>query len=128
MEIFSLLLLRQALPPFSALPHPRVAATFHSTRSTWYSPNHSNCLPDRLIKKFFAYLDSLGTENILAVSHAVTIRMIVGMVILGENLSPVIFEKLFKSMDTENTGITLLEKSPQGEWSLITWNDHAHLG
>ena len=65
--------------------------------------------------------------NILAVSHGRIIEAIVGTVVLGDALTPEIFDQIKDSMYLANTGIIVLEKTGNN-WHLLTWNDNAHLG
>ncbi len=78
--------------------------------------------------KFLDYVNLLTEENILAVTHGKILCMIISLIIFGRGLSFDEFSRLKAVLDLSNTGITLCEKNQDGEWKLITWNDHAHLG
>jgi len=78
-------------------------------------------------KDFLTSLESRKETSILAVSHGRIIEAIVGTVVLGDAITPLIFDQIKDSMYLSNTGITVLEKT-NNLWHLITWNDNAHLG
>jgi probable phosphoglycerate mutase len=82
--------------------------------------------------KFLTYMENLPEEDILIVTHGIFMRMIVASIIFGEKLTPEEYWEIFISLQTNNTGITLLEYSPDKngilKWFLISWNDHSHLG
>lgn len=80
------------------------------------------------IDKFIESLKKLETENILAVSHEVAIKMIVAKLVFKDLLTPQIFEYFYNSTKMSNTGLTLCEWTEERGWRLITWNDYAHLG
>jgi len=66
-------------------------------------------------------------QNILCVSHSAIIKMVVGIVILGENLTPAGYLDLREHMWLKNTGITVCEYTNKWGWTLVTWNDTTHL-
>lgn len=67
-------------------------------------------------------------EDVLVVSHSLFIRAFVISTLLGNNLQEDSFVKLFNSISTDNTGITLMEYSAGREhWELRFLNDHSHL-
>lgn len=86
--------------------------------------------------KALDFLKGLDKENVLVVGHGVFSRMLVGCAIWGEKLDLEIYWQFLLSLRTTNTSITVLEtnnpwSSNEGkltDWTLITWNDHAHLG
>ena len=85
--------------------------------------------------KALDFLKNLGGENILVVSHGVFSRMMVSCAIFGSDLDLKTYWQIMSSLKTSNTGITILETNDSSsqigkktDWSLITWNDHAHLG
>jgi len=79
----------------------------------------------RLIK-FMQEVEKEKGENILAVSHSLVIRLLVCLTILGRDLKASHFQVARWRMRAMNTGVTVLEYD-KGEWSLLTFNDIAHL-
>lgn len=77
---------------------------------------------------FFKYLHLFKEENILAVTHGNFLRVLIGIVLLGESYDHEAFVRFNHVLNPVNTGITLCEVDKHGNWKLITWNDHAHLG
>ena len=76
-------------------------------------------------------LDSLKNKkenHILVVTHGLFLRVIVGKVIFGNDLTGSICDDMFRALRTENTGISvIIFDEEKQEWLLKTWNDHAHL-
>lgn len=75
---------------------------------------------------FLESLESLTEEHIAVVSHSVFIKMVVLLIIVGEDLTPGIFNRSYKGMKFATSGLTVCSFK-NGEWSLDTWNDQAHL-
>ncbi len=76
------------------------------------------------------YLVSRKEERIVVVTHGTILKMIVAVMMNGEDLAPGTWEKLEQFFFTNNTGITVLEYDNEHHpkrWQLITWNDHAHI-
>lgn len=79
------------------------------------------------------YFKNKNEQSILAVSHAGILRVIVAVIIFGEELTYREYIKMYWALKSQNTGITLVEyddspKTSYPGWKMITWNDHAHLG
>jgi uncharacterized phosphatase len=66
-------------------------------------------------------------ENVLLVSHGTFIKMLVSFVVFGKNLTPEIFWDLREHTYAENTGISIVEHTPERGWRLLTFNDISHL-
>ena len=79
------------------------------------------------VEQLLEELTQRTEENILCVAHGTIIRYIIMRMILGDEYTPAIYEKIKNTMKKENTGITLCEFDENG-WQLLTWNDYAHLG
>lgn len=77
-------------------------------------------------KEFFSFITQRSEQNILCVTHAGFLRMIVALM-LKEDMSAELYHRFWHFLRTKNTGITLCEYE-DGQWRLVTWNDHAHLG
>lgn len=77
--------------------------------------------------EFLSYLENRNEKNIAVVSHSVFIRMLILLIISGEELSPKTFINSYKTMHLATSGLTVCRKKDKG-WQLITWNDQSHLG
>ena len=66
-------------------------------------------------------------QNVLCVSHATMIKMIICKTIFGENLTPEIFLQLREHLWLKNTGITVCEYTDKWGWTLVNWNDTSHI-
>ena len=69
-------------------------------------------------------------ENMLIVSHALFIKMMVGEMLFGDALTGEVFKSMIHGLRLKNTGITWCEYSDkffQNQWKINTWNDHNHL-
>lgn len=76
---------------------------------------------DRLVK------DYLG-HNLLVVSHDMFIRCFITVCILGKDYKDGIFNKIFRSLQIVNTGISLLEYEERRKiWRVWYLNDFSHL-
>lgn len=99
----------------------------HIEDPNWHYSDEENFFDlKKRVENFIETLSQRKEEKVLLVSHGVTIRMIIGVLIFQEQLNPRFFTKMTQSFLTRNSGITLLEKE-KDIWRLITWNDHAHL-
>ncbi len=87
-------------------------------------------------KRGIELLDYLATrkeENILITTHGIFMRILIALVVMGNDLTSHEYWKFFVTLFLDNTGITII-KSNDGElyedtprWELISWNDHGHL-
>lgn len=77
--------------------------------------------------KCLEYLQSLKEENILVVTHGQILNMLMGVMSLGDTMTPKQFRLLQKFFIAKNTGITMVEEN-KGKYFLLTWNDYTHLG
>jgi len=66
-------------------------------------------------------------QNVLCVSHAGMIKMILAKMIFGEKLTPQIYWDFKYHSWLKNTGITICDYSKDYGWVLETWNDTTHL-
>jgi broad specificity phosphatase PhoE len=100
----------------------------HWNDKDWHFSDEEN-FNDLIIrsKQALKYLESKGDTNILVISHGMFIRTIVGLILFENSFTPQLLIKSFRHWQTNNTGITWIEKK-DSIWKLITWNDHAHLG
>jgi broad specificity phosphatase PhoE len=77
--------------------------------------------------KFLEYLQSFKEENIAVISHSVFIKMVILLIIAGEEITPKMFNRTYKGMKLATSGLTVCELKDD-LWSLVTWNDQSHLG
>lgn len=88
--------------------------------------------PDILHRGYHAlqYLEDRPEENIMVVTHGLFKRVLVGIVLLGDAISASALRTMEYTLRTVNTGLTELRYDPDDEyskWSMMTWNDRAHL-
>jgi broad specificity phosphatase PhoE len=76
--------------------------------------------------KFLEYLETFKEEHIGVVSHSVFIKMVILLIIAGEEITPTIFNRTYKGMKLATSGLTICSFK-DNLWSLDTWNDQAHL-
>ncbi len=69
-------------------------------------------------------LEARGEEHMVVVSHGRLLRFIASFLLHQKQLTADIELRTSQSMRMTNTGITLFEYDTQ--WTLVTWNDHAH--
>jgi len=68
---------------------------------------------------------------IVAVTHGAFMRFLLGIAIFDDAFTPDMWQKMRFGFMTSNTGITVLKheaKQWTSGWSVLVWNDHAHLG
>lgn len=73
-----------------------------------------------------SYLAAREEDALLVVTHGYFLRVLLGLVSLGDALSPRDLERLYRTVVTRNTGVSVFILD--GTWRLLTWNDHSHLG
>lgn len=71
-------------------------------------------------------IENLKGENIVVVSHAEMIRMLVALMMFGDGLTSEESMHVSGFFRSSNTGITICEYI-NNDWDMFTWNDHAHL-
>lgn len=111
---------------------PEVVTIKNMIVENWHDPSwrHSDeenfyDLKDRAIKAL-KYLTTLKGENVVVVIHGEILRMLVSIMIFGEDLDASQFKKMRVFFNLSNTGLTICEYE-KNTWKLVTWNDHAHL-
>ncbi|MES2994919.1 MAG: histidine phosphatase family protein [Patescibacteria group bacterium] len=77
-----------------------------------------------------SYLRDHPGQDLLVVTHGVFLRVLVTYAIFGEGTTEREFKGILNALTCSNTGLTVLKHDASREcpWSLLTWNDHAHLG
>lgn len=81
-------------------------------------------------RKALEHLAGRSEDRILVVSHGIFARIIAAYAIFGEELTALDCERFIERFHMKNTAISVFElnQTPRGPaWSLVTWNDHAHL-
>ncbi|MSR76200.1 MAG: histidine phosphatase family protein [Candidatus Ryanbacteria bacterium] len=76
---------------------------------------------------FLQHLEKRSEGHILVVSHAGFIRMLLTLLVFGNNATYQQFSHLFVLFRNKNTGITVFDYTVEDGWTVQTWNDHAHL-
>ena len=66
-------------------------------------------------------------QNVLVVSHAGMIKMILARMIFEDSLTPEIYWNFKYHLWSKNTGISVCGYSQEYRWVLETWNDITHL-
>lgn len=101
----------------------------HQREATWrYSDEESF---EDLTERGRAALTMLATreeQRLLVLSHGEFIRVLVGLMLFGEEFSVGHYAALGSRLKSTNTGITWCEFYGEDRWVLRTWMDHAHLG
>ena len=101
----------------------------HQDDPLWHYSDEENYIEFKeRMKKALKILSGLKKKNVLVVSHGGPIKMLILLMIFGEDIKPEFFYKFADSFKTYNTGITLCEKNEKGNWIVRAFNDHAHLG
>jgi len=100
----------------------------NADNDTWHYSDEENFFELKTrVKKLLGFLDEFEGKNILAVTHGNFLRVIFSIMMLGQEVNNTELEKIHYFLKTINTGITICEKEG-GQWKLLTWNDHSHLG
>jgi probable phosphoglycerate mutase len=77
------------------------------------------------------YLESRPEEHVMVVTHGFFLRVLAGLAIFGETLTPSILKGMEWGFRTRNTGLSVIRHDPEDAykpWYMVVWNDHAHLG
>lgn len=94
----------------------------------WHYSDEENFVD--LKKRVFEFLDSLNKlnlKNVLVIGHGHVLRCLAGYVLYGDKYDSHNFVSLKRDLKTANTGITICDINDNGKWSIVTWNDYAHL-
>lgn len=67
-------------------------------------------------------------QNVLLVTHGIFMRMFLLSTFFGEKMTPKQFYTISDKLITHNTGITVFDYSKGEGWTLVSWNEVAHLG
>jgi broad specificity phosphatase PhoE len=101
----------------------------HRNDPDWHYSDEENFFDVRnRAMRALEYIKRVECERVLVVTHGTFLRMLIGVMMLGDRLVPDMHLDISHFLTTNNTGITVCEVSDSGAWKLVTWNDHAHLG
>ena len=78
-------------------------------------------------KEALNFLLARKEKSILVVTHGEILKMMLSIIIHGDDLTPEIYEKIKFVFAIFNTAISKFEFNDLG-WYIRAWNDHAHLG
>lgn len=78
--------------------------------------------------KCLKYLAEQEVESVLCITHGLFLRVLIAVMMFGEKVSREELVSFMRFVRINNTGITVCELLPKGDWRLVTLNDHAHLG
>ena len=93
----------------------------------WKDEESMGELRDRIVQ-FLEKMKKDSKDNILIVTHSLSLKMMLSVVLFGPKSLPFNDVESF-NVHTTNTGITVFQLEDGKEnWKLVTWNDHAHLG
>lgn len=100
----------------------------HRDDSTWHYSDEENFFDFySRARQCLKMLSQRQENNIVVVTHGFFLCMLISCIVFENDLTPILFEKMYHQLYNENTGITMCEYK-DNRWQLITWNDHAHLG
>ncbi len=74
-----------------------------------------------------AYISALSEENVLVVTHGNFLILLIAVMMLGTTCTAQSYNKLQEFFIAKNTGITMIKEN-NGNYFLLTWNDHVHIG
>ncbi len=92
------------------------------------------------VSKCIDYLEGLGKENILVVSHGLFIKTLCSVLLVQKNHhydewieeygDEILYKILYHTVSVfsmANTGVTVVGKEQEGNWKIRTYNDFSHL-
>ncbi len=77
---------------------------------------------------FLAELETRSEQHILVVTHGHFIKMLICVMMFGDELTPTLKRKFFNTFAIQNTSITVCKRIQGAAWRVLQWNDDAHLG
>ena len=85
----------------------------------WHFSDEENYydLLDRVMKSL-ELIESQKVENLLVVSHKITIKMLMGVMVHGSDLAPSMGERIIKCFEVDNASITTAEYL-DGNWKIL---------
>ncbi|MDO8487774.1 MAG: histidine phosphatase family protein [bacterium] len=95
----------------------------------WHYSNEENFLDlKNRAQEIIDYLEARTENEILVVTHGGILRVVVLLILLGDQLNSHTFQASFEVLEMANTGITICEKKAGRPWRVLCWSDFAHLG
>ncbi|MDO8590794.1 MAG: histidine phosphatase family protein [bacterium] len=118
---------------------PEVKSTMREVKAHFTDPNwrHSDeenfYFAKERAQRALAFILDRKEESILVVTHGEILRMMLSIIVFGDEVTPEIYDGMKKSFIPFNTGISKIEYDKEigdkeSGWYVLTWNDHAHLG
>lgn len=99
----------------------------HATDPRWYHSDEENWFDlKKRVSTALLKVSQMESTNILAVSHGVAIKMALSLALFGEHLKPLQYGYVYDNFLIENTGIAELVFA-NGDWKILSFNDHGHL-
>ena len=77
--------------------------------------------------KALTHLAVRQERTLLVVTHGTFLCMLICCMMAGEEVSPQWFDRVHHFLVLKNAALSVCEYD-HGEWQLVIWNDHAHLG
>ncbi len=77
-----------------------------------------------------AFLRARPEKQIAVTTHGFFLKMLIAVMMHGEEIGYLTFNFTLDFLEPKNTGITTchFDKDGNARWTLVTWDDHAHLG
>jgi broad specificity phosphatase PhoE len=77
--------------------------------------------------KALSHLAERRERTLLVVTHGTFLCMLICCMMAGEEVSPQWFDRVQHFLVLNNTGLSVCAYD-HGQWQLVSWNDHTHLG
>jgi probable phosphoglycerate mutase len=80
--------------------------------------------------KALSYLINHKKDSLLVVTHGLFLRVLLAQASFGPLLTAPVMSTFLGTYQSSNTGLSVFEYDEQrrNPWSIVTWNDHTHLG
>lgn len=81
-------------------------------------------------KKALKFLEERKEGHLLVATHGTFLHVLFSLAVFGEKLSAQECHATLRTMRSANTGLTIFEHRDDDQetpWSVVVWNDHAHL-
>lgn len=76
-----------------------------------------------------AFLEAHPATRIAVITHLRFLRVLVGVLLFGDEYTKAHFNSLWRHVEAGNTGLTYIRYDDEKKrWKLVTWNDQSHLG
>ena len=97
------------------------------TNKDWKYSDEENFfdLKNRALEALRYTTSQLG-DVLLVASHATLLKIILAVIVFGEDLTPDMLMRFKDAFWVENTSISKVTFE-EGKWRVISWNDHGHL-